>query len=72
MLLGTWFNSGEFALFWRKLLYVVKYAFCVLFLGYNNHLCYFSRLFHVWVKGEERGEDGVKKRQTESDLKIMF
>ena len=41
------FNSGEFTLFWRELLYVAKYAFCVLFFGWNSHLCYSLRLFHL-------------------------
>ena len=51
-------NSGEFTLFWRELLYVAKYAFCVLFLGLDIQLCYFSRLFHLCCNGTI-GQDGA-------------
>ena len=46
--LHTWFDSGEFTLFWRELQYVAKYAFFVLFLFAYIFICAIFHAFSIF------------------------
>ena len=58
----TWFNLGEFTLFWRKLQNVAKYAFLVLLFWAKIFICaiFYAYSISEGVEGD-KGDTGDKE-----------